>query len=113
MNVIENLIDSLAEECAEIAQRCSKANRFGPGEIQPGQPHRNSERIEGELNDLLGVVDLLNELGVLNFKPDPERIRAKKVKVVKFLDYSMECGVLVDREELMPRLRALVGQVKS
>lgn len=105
MNVIENLIDSLGEECAEIAQRCSKANRFGAGEIQPGQPLTNAQRIEGELNDLMGVVAMLNTLGVLNFTPDPERIRAKKEKVLKFLDHSKACGALVDDEGLMRVLR--------
>jgi hypothetical protein len=34
----EHLMTIAMEECAEVAQRVSKAVRFGMEEIQPGQP---------------------------------------------------------------------------
>jgi hypothetical protein len=35
----------LEKVCIRLAQRCSKANRFGLSEKQEGQPHDNAERI--------------------------------------------------------------------
>lgn len=42
----------LAEECAEVAQRCSKQIQFGADEVQPGQILSNAERLRDELLDL-------------------------------------------------------------
>lgn len=77
------------EECNEVAQRASKALRFGLSEVQPGQPLANAERIRQEFADLCGVYELIG----LN-SPSRAHINAKKIKVRKFLDYSAECGTL-------------------
>jgi len=53
------------EECAEIQHRCSKALRFGVREIQPGQDFTNQERICQELGDLVAVLELVEDQGIV------------------------------------------------
>ena len=94
----EHLHTIAAEECAELAQRFSKANRFGDHEIQPGQELSNRQRILYEFADLVGVMEMLGffPFGLRTGPNDALRpeIDAKKAKVEKFLAYSAECGTL-------------------
>lgn len=94
MNRIEHLLTILGEECAEVAVRCSKAKRFGLQEVQPQQPFTNAERIMIEVNDLYGILKMLNDEGILVAEPDPFAIARKIEKVEKFLLYSQQCGTL-------------------
>lgn len=55
----------LAEECAEVIQRVSKALRFGVDEIQPGQPHTNGQRLGSEIGQLSHMVDLCVARGLI------------------------------------------------
>ena len=91
----EHLYTIAAEECAELAQRFSKANRFGGNETQPGQPFNNRQRILQEFADLIGAMEMLGfdfQIGRLHaLRP---WIDAKKEKVEKYLAYSKECGTL-------------------
>lgn len=93
MNRTEHLLTVMAEECAEVAQRCSKALRFGLDEVQPGQPLTNEARIWQEMCDLIAVSEMLMAItgsgGINRAAAD-----AKKAKVEKFLEYSRECGTL-------------------
>lgn len=97
MNTLQHLLTILAEECAEVAQRASKAIRFGLHEVQPGQHEDNKRRLERELADLVATAELLElEIRELD-KAD------KKEKVKKFMVYSAEKGTLdpgwsLDRE---------------
>ena len=100
MNRNEHLLWILAEECAEVAQRASKAARFGLEEVQPGQPLSNSRRI-------------LQEDGCLPADDLRTQIDAKKLKVEKFLRYSRERGTLVDVPSLRPAGTAAAGQLLS
>lgn len=59
MNRTEHLLWVLAEECAEVAQRASKAARFGLDEVQPGQALTNEERLWQEMCDLCAVGEML------------------------------------------------------
>lgn len=93
MNRREHLLTIASEECAEIAQRLSKAIRFGVDEIEPGQNLDNTQRINQELSDLFGVIEMLFEDGLPLFV-DHDLADAKKRKVEKFLAYSAECGTL-------------------
>jgi len=88
MNAEEHLLVVLAEECAEVAQRASKAARFGMMEIQPGQLDDNKRRLERELGDLMAVAD------ILGLKVHDEDKAAKILKLKKFMDYSREQGKL-------------------
>ena len=93
MNVTESLLFTLAEECAEVSQRASKAARFGLQEVQPGQMLTNRERIVQELNDLWAVVEMLDLAEV-----DRAAIFSKKRKVQEFLAYAEKCGTLTRHE---------------
>jgi NTP pyrophosphatase (non-canonical NTP hydrolase) len=94
MNRQEHLLTILGEECAEVAQRASKALRFGLGEVQPGQELTNAERIEGELTDLFSVVEMLVDEGHLVLKNRQDAAAAKRAKVEKFLRLSEQLGTL-------------------
>jgi NTP pyrophosphatase (non-canonical NTP hydrolase) len=94
MTRTEHLLWIVAEECAEVAQRVSKAARFGLKEVQPGQPLSNAERIVQEFDDLLAVVVMLKDEGCLPASGGKAALLAKKAKVEKFLRYSAECGTL-------------------
>lgn len=96
MTRIEHLLTILGEECAEIAQRASKAARFTPAEIQPGQELTNAERIMYEYKDLQAVMEMLEDEGVLPsiWARDVAAIEAKKGKVERYLLHSAVCGAL-------------------
>jgi NTP pyrophosphatase (non-canonical NTP hydrolase) len=89
----EHLLTILAEECAEVAQRASKAARFGLEEVQPGQPLNNKRRIEAELADLMGVGAML---GLIVRR---DEICAKRDKVEKFLELSRQMGTLDENKK--------------
>lgn len=91
MNRLEHLLWVLAEECAEVAQRASKAARFGMDEVQPGQALTNEERLWQEMNDLCAAGEMLITLRCQGGL-DRGAVDAKKTKVEKFLLYSTECG---------------------
>lgn len=96
MNRTEHLLWISAEECSEVAQRASKAARFGLDEIQPGQDLDNRQRILYEFADLCGVLEMLNEGCRIEevVKGLRSQIDKKKDKVEKFLAYSELCGTL-------------------
>jgi hypothetical protein len=101
MTRTEHLLTILAEECAEVAQRVSKALRFGIDEVEPGQKLTNAERIKIEFVDLFAVWGLLCRANVvLPLAPlDEPAVQAKQQKVEKFLDYSIDCGSLEASDE--------------
>lgn len=95
MTRTEYLLFSLAEECAEVAQRASKAARFGLTEVQSGQPLDNAQRIMDELEDIRVIVELLRNDGHLSIGPiESERFAAKIAKVEKYMKYAEQCGTL-------------------
>lgn len=96
MTRTDHLLWILAEECCEVAQRASKAARFGLDEVQPGQELTNALRIVGELADLMAVMEMIRDENpfVLSYENFDEMIAAKKTKVETFLAYSRKCGTL-------------------
>lgn len=80
------LLNCLAEECVEVAQRASKAIRFGLMEVQPGQGLTNKVRLEQELEDLLGVMRMLK------LNPNPMMFKKKEERVEKYMAYSRDLG---------------------
>jgi len=94
MNEIEHLLTIFGEECAEAAQRASKAIRFGLAEVQPGQPDDNRRRLEREYSEVVAMADLLG------LKVRDEDKAAKVEKVKKFMAYSSELGTLKPEEKV-------------
>lgn len=95
----EHLLICLAEECAEVAQRVSKALRFGLSEVQKDQPLDNAERIVEEFHDLLAVATLLEASGILgHIVPTPSVVEAKRLKIERYFAISREHGTLTEHQ---------------
>lgn len=91
------LLLKLAEECVEVAHRCSKQMQFGKDEIQPGQSETNAERLRSEFNDLVAVAEMLIQEGELpGISPTmlQAAIWAKRQKINKYLKISQERGLV-------------------
>jgi hypothetical protein len=97
MNIEEHLLICASEECLEIAKDISKALRFGLNDrnvLDPEGP-TNRERIVNEINDLIGVLDMLEDHDILpRHWHDYEKQEAKQEKVNKFIDYAESVGAL-------------------
>lgn len=99
MNRLEHLLTALAEEGSEVAQRCTKALRFGAYQVEEGQELTNVERIDQEIQDFFGAMELLrDELGVMSDfgKMDLDAIRRKREKITHFMHLAHATGALVD-----------------
>jgi NTP pyrophosphatase (non-canonical NTP hydrolase) len=81
----KEVMDILQEECAEVIQAVSKISRFGLDNFKPGKPKTNREHLEEELGDLLAMVDILIELGVVN---EEALQRAEVAKIEKLKRWS-------------------------
>lgn len=97
MTEIENLVLTLGEECAEVAQRCSKALRFGLHEVEPGQELNNIQRIEQEMCDLFTIAHMLSVRTDFRMSAvfDIEQTAAKQARVYKAMEISRREGTLV------------------
>ena len=63
---IKEVMDILQEECAEVIQAVSKISRFGIDNLKPGKPKTNREHLEEELGDMLAMIDILREQGIVS-----------------------------------------------
>lgn len=94
MNHLQHYLTKLAEEGSEVAQIALKTQQFGPNEVMPGQPLDNFERCHLELDDLWAIVEELNDRFCFGYTPNRERIEAKKAKVRKYLNFSINLGMV-------------------
>lgn len=98
MTRMELLLVQLMEECAEVAQRASKALRFGLNEVEPNQkgpiPLTNENRLAYEIADLRVTVNKIADEGGLRTTIMPSQLVAKREKIEKYLNYSKELGIL-------------------
>jgi NTP pyrophosphatase (non-canonical NTP hydrolase) len=88
------LLLKLAEECAEVAQMCSKCMQFGLEEVY--QIETNKERLHKELVDVLAVVSMLNTDSNFDFQPSLEAMEEKCAKVDRYYGYSVKLGKVED-----------------
>jgi NTP pyrophosphatase (non-canonical NTP hydrolase) len=79
---VKEIMDILQEECAEVIQAVSKCNRFGLYNAKPGKPLTNAQHLEGEIGDLLAMVDLLQSKGIIT-KAGVDAAQAAKVEKLK------------------------------
>lgn len=75
----------MQEECAEVTQAISKCFRFGLNNAKPGIQMTNKEHLEGEIGDLLAMVDLLVDNNVIS---NAALTTAKTAKIAKLREWS-------------------------
>lgn len=103
------LLNKLAEECAEVAQRALKQVQYGADQVQKGNEVKdgvappsgeagltNRQRLVNELIDMTIICELLEDAGQLAPPPtgfDYDDIKAKKIeKMNKYLAFSRSLG---------------------
>lgn len=84
-NKLHEVMNILSEECAEVIQAVSKCHRFGLDNLKPGKPLTNAQHLEGEIGDVLAMVDLLKLKGIVT---DTGLELAKQAKVEKLKKWS-------------------------
>ena len=96
MTNVQYLLGKLAEEAGELAQIAIKVQQFGIEEVFviKGDSQSNRERIEAELNDVIGVVKMLNIEEDIDIAQDDTAQTAKMNKVNKWRDYAKELGLV-------------------
>lgn len=93
MNKSEHLLACLAEECAEVGQAVGKALRFGLNDKAPSHVLTNAEYIANELGDVVALVEMLQELGLIPAL-DGMHMECKKERVKHFMEYAEQRGAL-------------------
>lgn len=90
MNKLEmNLLYILGEECSEVVQAISKANRFG-FDTKFESDITNAEKISYEMADLVSVYEMLVEHNIVP-KYDDKLKQLKKDKVINlFKEFTKE-----------------------
>jgi hypothetical protein len=107
MNQQEYLFSKLGEECNEIAQMTSKINCFGIDEVFKDKhlnPEKfsNRERLINEINDLFGIIELLQLRGALpkiDQLYNKEKVLEKRRKVTFWMQESVKNGTLKEARE--------------
>lgn len=95
MNVVENLLVTLMEECSEIAKCCSKILRAGIDHTPPGRQTTNLQELKAEIADLKGtLLELVNnDAAYLCLLDDNSRaVNNKQVKLRHYIAVSREHG---------------------
>ena len=80
----------LQEECAEVIQVASKIFRFGLDECWPEKTPTNREKLEIELGDLIAMIKILEEQGIISGQ---KLIDAHERKIEKLTRAEMENAV--------------------
>jgi len=96
------LFGKLAEECAELAKEAIKCQQFGVLHVfGNAKGVTNIERLNGEFNDVMGVIDMLNENITEEWQPTtnvisvhPDKVSAKVAKVQRWFDVAQEMGMV-------------------
>lgn len=81
---VQEILDILQEECAEVIVEVSKCRRFGIDSThKDGLPH--SQVLEQEVGDMLCMIELLHIEGILS---EEGLMKAKQKKEEKLRKYS-------------------------
>lgn len=93
LSLEDHMLVHLMEECAEVQQLVGKILRFGIDEKSSRTGLINRDRLQEEIADIYGVVTVLIEKGLFS-QPSKEQIEAKKAKMLKYQEYSINVGKL-------------------
>ncbi len=78
----EEILNITQEECAELIQIISKVRRFGIDEYHIKDRVPNRERLAEEIGDVLCMIQLIAESGLVDIQ-DVEDARLKKIEKLK------------------------------
>jgi NTP pyrophosphatase (non-canonical NTP hydrolase) len=79
---ISEVLNITLEECAEVTQAISKIFRFGFYSEHPNTPGiTNKMHLEEEIGDLLCMIDILQEKGILDKNQINEAFHEKRNKL--------------------------------
>lgn len=78
----EEILRIAQEECAEVTQVISKIFRFGIDESYNGKTNR--QRLEAELGDLVCMIELLIETGVVDRDNVDAEAKDKRERLTKW-----------------------------
>lgn len=82
---VQEALDILQEECAEVIVEVSKCRRFGLSSTHYKTGLMHDKMLQNEVGDLLAMIDILIEQGLL----DPEGLaEAKQAKKEKLKNWS-------------------------
>jgi len=94
MNKTQNLLVCLIEECSEVQKAATKALRFGlDNEYEDYCAPRKV--LNAELIDLVAIIEMLEDNGVIESIYQRDLLQLKKAKVNKYMKYSCAHGQLV------------------
>lgn len=78
----------LQEECAEVTQAISKCFRFGFDNSKHGIGPTNKEHLEEEMGDLLCMLQIMQDAGIVNAEALETAKQAKYKKLQKWSNIS-------------------------
>lgn len=81
----KEILDITQEECAEVTVAISKISRFGMDNFKPGKPLTNRQHLAEELGDLLAMITLCHDFGIVSLK---DIMTAKDAKLEKLRQWS-------------------------
>ena len=80
MNQTE-ILDILQEECAEVIQMVSKCRRFGIDDTHLKSGESNRERLTEEIGDVMCMIQLMQEAGIVDIAEVMFAAGKKRVKL--------------------------------
>ena len=83
-SVDQEILDITQEECAEVIQAISKIRRFGYLSKHPSSTQTNRQHLEEEIGDLMCMVDLMREVGMIDWAEVIEHSDNKREKLRKW-----------------------------
>jgi hypothetical protein len=84
-NKVEEILDILQEECAEVIQNVSKCRRFGLDNVYLNGTGTQRDELVKEIGDVVAMIELLKEHGVVT---EAELAVAKQNKFNKLRKWS-------------------------
>ncbi len=81
---VQEVLDILQEEAAEVIQAVSKIRRFGWDNKHPDSDQNNLEHLEEELGDMQAMIEILMEMNVASWGNVTVAKRAKIEKLKKW-----------------------------
>lgn len=84
------LVLKLIEEAAEVGHTGAKTHAFGFDFLNPKTCNSNRTELSNEIGDFLGIVDMLENRGLLDMKLMRKARAAKAAKVLRWHRKSLE-----------------------